>query len=197
MTKTTAHDLRAIARQFQFYGEFREAKPCGTGHINDTYAVGFDQAGTPVRYILQRINHKVFQNPPALMENIRRVTAHLGRKLAGERDLSRRALTLIPALDGAGFHRDEAGNYWRAYLFIENARTYDALQSPEQAFEAAKAFGQFQQLLVDLPAPPLHETIPGFHDTPRRFAQLELAISRDAVNRGAPGPRRDRFCPAA
>jgi aminoglycoside phosphotransferase (APT) family kinase protein len=183
MTQTSPHDLRAVACQFQIYGEFRHAEPYGTGHINDTYAAHFDQGGTPVRYILQRINHKVFQDPPALMENIRRVTTHLGNKLAGERDFSRRALTLIPARDGSVFHRDGAGNYWRAYLFIEKARTYDALQSPEQAFQAARAFGHFQQLLLDLPAPPLHETIVGFHDTPRRFAQLEQAIGRDAVNR--------------
>jgi hypothetical protein len=183
MTQTSLNDLHAIARQFQIYGEFRHAEPYGTGHINDTYAAVFDQAGTSVRYIFQRINHKVFQNPPAVMENIRRVTAHLGNKLAGERDFSRRALTLIPARDGSVFHQDAAGNYWRAYFFIEKARTYDALQSPEQAFQVAKAFGQFQKLLVDLPAPPLHETIVGFHDTPRRFAQLEQAIARNAANR--------------
>jgi Ser/Thr protein kinase RdoA (MazF antagonist) len=183
MTQTSPQDLRAIAQQFQIYGRFRHADPHGTGHINDTYAAVFDQAGAQVRYIIQRINHKVFQNPPALMENIHRVTTHLGRKLAGEIDASRRALTLIPARNGSVFHRDDAGNYWRAYLFIEKARTYDALESPEQAFQAAKAFGRFQQLLVDLPAPPLHETIAGFHDTPRRFAQLEQALAKDAVNR--------------
>ena len=183
MTKSSPHDLCAVARQFLIYGEFVHAEPCGTGHINDSYVAVFDQGGTPVRYCVQRINHKVFQNPPAVMDNIRRVTTHLGQKLAGERDSSRRALTLIPARDGAMFHRDGAGNYWRAYFFIEKARTYDALQSPAQAFQAAKAFGRFQQLLVDLPAPPLHETIAGFHDTPRRFGQLEQAISRDAANR--------------
>ena len=183
MSQNASYDLRAIACQFLIYGEFRHAEPWGTGHINDTYAVVFDQGGTPVRYILQRINQKVFQNPPALMENIHRVTTHLGAKLAGKPDFSRRALTLIPTRDGAIFHRDAAGNYWRAYFFIEKARTYDTLRSPEQAFQAARAFGHFQQLLVDLPAPPLHETIVGFQDTPRRFAQLEQAISRDVANR--------------
>jgi hypothetical protein len=183
MPKTSLEELRAVARQFQIYGEFCRAEPYGTGHINDTYAVLFEQAGTPVRYILQRINHKVFQNPPALMDNIRRVTTHLGNKLAGERDFSRRALTLIPTREGSVFHRDSSGNHWRSYLFIEKARTYDALQSPRQAFQAAKAFGHFQQLLVDLPAPALHETIVGFHDTPRRFVQLEQAINRDSANR--------------
>ena len=84
MNQNASYDLRAIACQFLIYGEFRQAEPWGTGHINDTYAVVFDQGGTPVRYILQRINQKVFQNPPALMENIHSVTTHLGAKLAGK-----------------------------------------------------------------------------------------------------------------
>ena len=177
------HDVRAMARQFQIYGEFVAAEPCGSGHINDTYCVKFDQGGVPVRYILQRINHNIFKNPVALMENIQRVTAHLGGKINSERDFSRRMLTLISARDGRPCHCDEHGNYWRAYVFIEKARTYDAVESPAQAFAAAKAFGRFQRLLADLPAPRLHDTIPDFHHTPKRFAALEKAIQADAVNR--------------
>jgi hypothetical protein len=177
------HDVRAVARQFQIHGGFVEAAPYGSGHINDTYCVVFDQGGTRVRYIFQRINHDVFKNPVALMENIGRVTAHLGRKSAGEPDPSRRVLTLIPARDGRHYHCDEQRNHWRVYIFIEHARTFDAVQSPQQAFEAAKAFGKFQKLLTDLPAPRLHDTIPDFHNTPKRFAALERAIESDTANR--------------
>jgi Ser/Thr protein kinase RdoA (MazF antagonist) len=177
------HNLRAIVRQFQIYGELTAAEPYGSGHINDTYCVACDQGGTRVRYILQRINHNIFKNPVALMENIQRVTAHLDRKSTGERDQSRRVLTLISTRDGRFSYRDGEGNYWRAYFFIERARTYDAVESPRQAFEAAKAFGHFQRLLADLPAPRLHDTIPYFHHTPKRFVTLETAIQADAVNR--------------
>ena len=176
-------DISAVARQFQIYGEFMEAAPYGSGHINDTFCVVFNQAGARVRYILQRINHKIFQDPPALMENIQRATAHLASKLAGAPDVNRRALTLIPAREGAACVLDGSGNYWRTYLFIEGARTYDAVQSPGQAFEAAKAFGRFQKLLADLPAPRLHDTIPDFHHTPKRFAAFEAAVEEDMVNR--------------
>jgi aminoglycoside phosphotransferase (APT) family kinase protein len=179
----STHDLRGLARQFQIFGEFLSAEPYGSGHINDTYCAVFDQAGTRVRYIFQRINHLVFKNPVAVMENISRVTAHLGAKLAGQKDRSRRALTLVPGRDGRSFQRDEQGNYWRVYLFIERARTYDTVDTPAQAFQAAKAFGRFQKLLADLPAPRLHDTIPDFHHTPKRFAALEQAIAADAANR--------------
>lgn len=94
-------DPSAIARHFQIPGQIAAAEPFGSGHINDTYRVVFNQAGTPARYILQRINHDVFKNPVAVMENIQRVTGHLRTKLAGEPGLNRRVLTLIPALDAS------------------------------------------------------------------------------------------------
>lgn len=183
MDKKLKHDVRAVARQFQLAGEFVSAEPYGGGHINDTYCARFDQAGTSLRYILQRINHNVFKQPAALMENVQRVTTHLDAKVAGQPDAARRTLTLVPTRDGRGWHVDADGNHWRTYLFIEKARTYDAVESTDQAFKAAKAFGQFQKLLADLPAPRLHDTIPDFHHTPKRFAALEKAIAADSANR--------------
>ena len=177
------HDVRGTARHFDIPGEFVSAAPYGSGHINDTYCVVFDQAGTRIRYIFQRINHNIFKNPAALMENVARVTAHLGTKIASEADCSRRALTLIPARDGKPFYCGADGNHWRVYLFIEKARTYDAVESTAQAFQAAQAFGQFQKMLADLPGPRLHHTIPDFHHTPKRFAALEKAVAADAANR--------------
>jgi Ser/Thr protein kinase RdoA (MazF antagonist) len=79
---------------------------------------------------------------------------------------------------------DANGSYWRTYRFVENARTYDAVESTEQAFQAAKAFGRFQKLLVDLPAPRLHDTIKDFHHTPKRFMVLDQAIASDVAGRG-------------
>lgn len=192
MTKKK-HDLRAVARQFQIHGAFVGAEPHGAGHINDTYCAVFDQAGARVRYILQRINQLVFKNPETLMENISRVTRHLQRKFAGTNDESRRTLTVIPAHDGKAFYQDTAANYWRAYLFIERARTYDAVERPAHAFEAAKAFGRFQSLLADLRAPRLHDTIPDFHHTPKRFLALERVIEADVMNRAALAKREIAF----
>jgi Ser/Thr protein kinase RdoA (MazF antagonist) len=178
-----AQNLDAVVRQVQIDGDYLSAAPCGSGHINDTWCAIFVQAGQPVRFILQRINHNIFKNPIALMENIERVTAHLAAQESGNPDRDRRVLKLIPARDGRAWSVDADGYYWRAYRFIEGARTYDVVESPEQAFEAAKAFGRFQQLLADLPAPRLHDTIPDFHHTPKRFAALERAIAADAAGR--------------
>src|ERR1041385_3333544 len=129
---TLKHDLRAVAAQFEMWGQFRSAESYGSGHINDTYCVVFDQAGTTTRYIIQRINHNIFKQPVALMENIQRVTTHLASKMKGKPDFSRRVLTLIPTREGLPYFQDAEGNFWRAYLFIERARSYDAVESPRQ-----------------------------------------------------------------
>jgi len=119
------------------------------------------------------------------MENIARVTTHLRRRLAAApgRDPDRETLTVVPTRAAGAYWRGAQGECWRCYLFIEGARSVDVVEHPRQAYEAAKAFGAFQRLLGDLPAPPLHETIPHFHDTPRRVAALERALAADACGR--------------
>ncbi|MDD4101423.1 MAG: aminoglycoside phosphotransferase family protein, partial [Kiritimatiellae bacterium] len=121
-----------------------------------------------------------------VMGNILRVTDHLCKKLSlGGGEISRQALTVIPGRDNKPYVRDADGNWWRLYLFIEAARTYDVIGSERQAYEAARAFARFQTLLSDLPAPRLHETIPAFHNTVRRLEALDSAIAADVCGRRA------------
>jgi len=173
----------AVARQFQIPGTMVEFRLYGSGHINDTYCAVFSQSGITMRYIVQRIHPRIFRDPVALMQNILRVTTHLAARIADDPDGERRVLRVVPAHDGQALHVDAHGSYWRAYRFIEGARSYNAIHSATQAFEVARAFGRFQQLLADLPAPPLHDTIPDFHHTPKRFAALEQAIAADVSGR--------------
>jgi aminoglycoside phosphotransferase (APT) family kinase protein len=187
MSTRCQHDVAAVAAQFRIDGEYQRAASYGSGHINDTYAAVFTQGGAQVRYIVQRINHNVFRQPVQLMENVERVTRHAREKLVeqGCKDIDRRVLTLIPALDGRSYHLDPDGNTWRVYVFIENAQTFDQIEISGQAYEAAKAFGTFTRMLHDLPPPRLTETIPAFHDTGSRFEVLVAAIDADTHNRAA------------
>ncbi len=189
MTEVAA-DVRDAVRAFAFSGEVEGFERYGSGHINDTFAVGLRDGGGARRVILQRINTSVFRDPESLMANVGRVTRHLAKKLFGAPDASRRSLSLIPTRGGADFHRDGAGGFWRAYGFIEGARSRDVLTAPRQAVEAARAFGTFQRLLTDLPGPRLAETIPRFHDTPWRLARFREVLARDPFNRAAEA-RRD------
>jgi hypothetical protein len=188
-------EIEACARGFQILGDFIEASPYGNGHINDTYVLAFDQGGRPLRYILQRVNHEIFRDPPSLMDNVRRVTSHIQQRLAaaGEREISRKALTLIPARDGKPYCRDDEGGFWRTYVFVERARTYEAIETTEHAFEAAKAFGDFQNMLTDLAGPRLTETIPNFHNPRTRFEAFTSAVEADVCNRAALARREIDF----
>lgn len=180
-------DLREIARHFQIDADFLAAAPCSSGHINDTFVGTYRRDGAEIRFIHQWINHHVFRQPERVMENIDRVTTHQRRRLeeAGCPDPERRALTIVPTREGQPCHRTPEGHYWRTFRFIENAHTCEAVESPAQAAEVARAFGAFQQQLVGLPGPRLHETIPAFHDTPSRFAALVAAIDADPHGRAA------------
>ena len=177
--------LQEISRQFQIYGQILHAETCKIGHINETYSATYDQGGTRVRYIHQKINQSVFKDPPRVMQNVERVTSHLRKKLQAlqVRDLTRRCLTIVPTRDGRSYYRDRAGEYWRTFVFIEGIQTFESVQSPAQALEAGKAFGFFQHLLVDLPGGRLADTIPHFHHTRKRFQALQQAVENDHFNR--------------
>jgi hypothetical protein len=187
--------LLDISRQFHIYGDLLHAEPCKIGHINETYIAAYNQGGVHVRYVHQKINTNVFKDPDAVMDNIVRVTSHQRAKLAkrGVRDVSRRVLTVLPTREGRFYYRNGDGECWRTFLFVERVRTYEAVESPAQAYEAGRAFGEFQSLLVDLPGPRLAETIPYFHNTRRRFEALQQAIAADRVNRAAEARKEIEF----
>jgi len=174
-------ELRELASLFSVSGFLIDVKCHGSGHINSSYVLSYDEHGTLRHYLLQRVNHHIFKNVPELMDNIIRVTSHLKSKnVSGD---SRRTLTLCKTLDGLPYHKTPEGDFWRVYQFIENASAYDAVVHPRQAYEAARAFGRFQLALADLPGGRLHETIPHFHDTPKRFENLRKAAEEDVAGR--------------
>ena len=153
----------------------------GNGHINDTYI-----ADSEPKYILQRINHAIFKNPDQVMSNILGVTEYLREKIIADGgDPNRETLMVIKTKDGDSFYKTEDGNYYRMYNYVENAVSYEAVESPEQFYEAARAFGKFQNMLADYPAEKLYDTIPFFHDTVKRFGDFETAVANDAAGRRA------------
>jgi aminoglycoside phosphotransferase (APT) family kinase protein len=174
-------ELRGILARFSLPGTLLTAERFGSGHINDTFVATYDQAGTRVRYILQRVNRHVFKNVPELMENISRVSTHIESKNSPSG--SHRAPILSKTPDGLPYHQTPDGDFWRVCRFIEGARTYDVVEDPRQAYEAARAFGRFQQALSDLPGGRLQETIPHFHDTPQRLENLRNAAEEDVAGR--------------
>jgi len=181
------HDISPVVKRFQLVGECLDIRPYGAGHIHDTYAVRFRSPdGTISRYILQRLNTTVFEQPEQLMENIARVTAHLKAKIvAAGGDPMRETLNLVPAKDGKAFVKTGTGEYWRAFHFIERSQTYNTAVNSEHVAEVAKAYGLFLKRLSDFPLQQLHETIPDFHHLPKRYEALAEAVKKDVKNRAS------------
>ena len=150
-------------------------EPHGCGHVNKTYLVITE---TGHRYMLQMIG-PAFKDVHALQDNVAAVIAHLHKKTPEKHG----ALTLIPTTEGEDHYHDPNGHTWRIYEFIEDAICLESAATPEDFYQAAIAFGTFQQQLSDFPAESLHETIPLFHNTPNRYRQLREVLERDPLGR--------------
>lgn len=176
-------NFQDIVNHFEFEGRFKSAKTYGVGHINDTYLADFQVNSFTRRYILQRINHHVFTHPEGVMSNIKAVTDHLRKNIiATGGDPQRETLNLIPTLDGECYLKTDRGDYWRAYIFINGAHTYEVVDNLDHVYNAAKAFGVFLYQLSDFPSQQLFETIPNFHNTRRRFEAFVEAVGKDEMN---------------
>lgn len=160
------------------------AQPYGNGHINDTYLVTCDDAGIEKKYILQRMNHSIFQNPSELMENVVGVTSYL-QKIIKEKngDPLRETLNVVKTKSGENYWEDSLHNFWRIFPFIENTFCLEQVENARDFYDCAVAFGDFQRQLADYPAETLHETIPFFHHTPTRFQTFQKAVKEDPLGR--------------
>jgi len=176
------NDLLSIVSHFQLEGTIREIKPLGSGLINDTYKVTTVSEDTP-DYVLQRINHAIFQNVEMLQANIEAVTRHIRKKqeAKGETDVDRKVLHFLPTVDDGKTFWYDGVNYWRVMVFIPRAKTYETV-NPEYSYYAGAAFGNFQAMLADIPDT-LGETIPDFHNMEFRLKQLREAVAADAAGR--------------
>ena len=172
----TQEKLLSIAHLFSLEGEIESIKPLGEGFINDTFVV--KTVGEAPNYILQRKNHVVFPDVPAMMDNIKAVTEHIKAKVA---DPMRETLTVVPAKDGK-LYAEVEGNFWAVCLFINSTSSFDRADSPELAYQGGVGIGRFQSLLADFTTP-LHETIKGFHNIRHRFNQWDATIAADPVGR--------------
>ena len=172
-------------------GEVQSAEHFENGHINDTYLV---QTKNQKRYILQRINTRTFQDVEGLMENIHLVTGHIGRKVAQTGgDVQRESMSLIPSDRGLWYHKDNQGDCWRMFTYIEGSICLQKARNEQDLYECAAAFGKFQRQLEDFDAEQLSETIPHFHDTPKRLRDFEQAVQQDLLGRAQSVQREIEF----
>lgn len=169
-------DMENAIFEFKTEGRPISCERYGFGHINITYLAVTDIGH---RYILQRINKRVFPDVAGLMENITAVTRFIGERS----DDSRKAMTVIPTNDGRSYFTDDEGEHWRVYDFIEDGICLQSAETPDDFYESAVAFGGFQQVMAEFPAKTLHETIPDFHNTIDRLVKFHKALEADVLDR--------------
>ena len=99
-------EFNEILSHFEINGNFLSCEPYGSGLINRTYVANYDENGKKVRYIVQRINSKLFTNVAGLMNNIKLVTEFNRAEITkrgGNPD--RESLTLVFTKDGKPYFK--------------------------------------------------------------------------------------------
>ena len=168
--------LQEVLKHFPLDGTAVSCERYGCGHINVTYLAVTE---TGHRYILQKINDRIFKDVAGLMENIAGVTAYLRRQQPDPR----RVLTLVSTCDGTTYL--EQDGFWRVYEFVEGSICLQLPETAEDFYQSAVAFGEFQQQLKDYPAATLHETLPNFHNTVDRYRIFHETLAADPMGRAA------------
>ena len=167
--------MEQVLQQFCLDGTPVSCEPFGNGHINRTFRVTCSSGRV---YTLQRINRVAFRHPEELIENIDAVSRFIAKKNTGLE-----MIRLCTARGGRKYAVDAQGEFWRAYDYISGGLSLEAPRDCNDFYQAAVAFGKFQQALADFPAATLHETIPRFHDTEDRLCQLRASVEADACGR--------------
>lgn len=180
---TNTETILRVCRNFGIDGELKETKTLTDGHINTTVLAVFGNGEDSEKYLVQKINTNVFKDQDALMRNIVNVTHFLRKKIrAAGGDPERETLHFLKTPDGGLYYNDESG-CWRIYRFIDDSYTYNMIDSTKVFCNAGESFGKFQKLLNDYPSETLLETIPDFHNTPKRVENLEKSVKADVRSR--------------
>lgn len=178
--------IKEALEAMDLQGEIKEYNRYGNGHINDTFLVVCEKDGATIRYILQRMNHDIFKDPVALMDNILAITKFVRERIIEHNgNPDRETMNVVMTKDGKPFFKDSQGCYWRTYLFVEDTVCFDKVETPEDFYESAVAFGNFQKQLSAFDASVLTETIKDFHNTPVRFETFKKAVEEDVCGRAA------------
>lgn len=169
--------LKEVCAAFRLPGTYLGYESIQVGIVNRTYKVNFLlENGKEKSFLVQNVNTYAFRNPIGLMNNIDLVTEHIRAKCP-----EKLSLHFHHTQDRKTYLVDGT-NFWRVMNYVPSA-TYSATKEPEILRNAGKAFGEFQTQLADFDIHLLVETIPGFHNTRRRYASLDEAINQDAVGR--------------
>lgn len=146
----------------------------GTGLINHTWKV----TGKNEKFILQKVNDRIFESPEDIAQNIRLLKEYLSLH---HPDYHFAAPLSSP--DGADLIYVKDQGFFRLFNFVKGSHSKDVVETPRQAYEAARQFGRFTRLLAGFDVSELKITIPQFHDLNLRYQQFLNAIENGNKDR--------------
>ncbi|MEP6844490.1 MAG: aminoglycoside phosphotransferase family protein, partial [Panacibacter sp.] len=163
-----------ILKEFSIEGEGLITEAFGSGLINHTWLVKYNGK----KYILQKINTKVFNEPEGIDNNIRLLADYLT-------DYYPDYLFTKPlyAINNQSLIKTDGENSFRLFSFVEGSHSFTVVEDKQLAFEAAKQFGKFTRLLAGFDINKLKITLPDFHNLSLRHKQYETAISNASNER--------------
>jgi Ser/Thr protein kinase RdoA (MazF antagonist) len=165
-------------------GRLAGIRPLGSGNVNDTYLAVFRTHFSEERVVIQRINSKVFPRPDWIMENMSVLTQHCHEQLMKEADDADRIWQIprvIPCTNGKDCFVDEQGETWRALTLIASAESFEIAQGAEHAHECGTVLGQFHRLISGIDPERLHDTLPGYHETPGYLAKYDATMQTNSA----------------
>ena len=181
--------IEDILENYNIPGKIVEIKQNNTGNINKTYIIKYIDKNKERKYIIQKINTSVFNEPYKLMNNIDSVTTYLKNKMEKEQDKEHKVIEIIKTANDKLLcdvnNEYKEKDYYRMYGFIDNSVSYDYSVDNKVVYNTGKAFGNFNKLLNDYPIDELEETIKDFHNTEKRFQKLLSDIEKDPKKRVA------------
>lgn len=178
--------IKKILENYEIPGKLESIKEYNVGNINKTYIIEYDNEGKREKYLVQKINTLVFNNPYILMENIEKVTTYLKNKMNEYKDNDHKVLNIIKTNKKellCKIRNDNKDSYYRIYNFIGNSISYNNSTDNRIVYNTGKAFGNFNKLLNEYPINTLEETIIDFHNTQKRLEKFLYDIEKDSFKR--------------
>lgn len=160
---------------YDIKGEMTDSRKIVNGHINETYCVTI--AG--VEYIFQKVNNYVFKDPVVVMKNIQAVSNHI------ENNKKNGCCKIVKFIDNK-YGKNYAvidDEFWRICKYECNTVTFDVVENISILRSAGYAFGDFLNVLSDLPIEKLFVTIPDFHNTRKRLDDFFSVVEADPIGR--------------
>ncbi len=165
--------LEVIASNFPLHSsQPLQIKPLGEGLIHQTFLI----AGQPKSWVLQGFNKNVFKFPERIAANL-----NLLSKLSESEHLP--FILPLPLENKKGGKLTEVkGQFYRLFEFVKG-QTIQKITHLNQAYLAAKAYGQFADWGKEIKAEDLQESIANFHRLDLRFSRfLEVLNSKKSLS---------------